>query len=99
MATIQEKHVNFNSNMVVNNTGGNLSTDSGLILVKEFMDSISFSTLATHSLTFQDNRNYWLHDNISLLEQLAYDTHFLTVRYITGRNERYWEKHMTVNLN
>lgn len=31
MAALQEKHVNFNSNMVVNNTGGNLSTDSGLV--------------------------------------------------------------------
>ncbi len=72
MATLQEKCVNFNSNMVVNNTGGNLSTDSGLILVKEFMDSIGFSTLATHSLTFQDNRRYWHHDNISLLEQLLF---------------------------
>lgn len=70
MATLQEKRVNFNSNMMVNNTGGNLSTDSGLILVKEFMDSIGFSTLATHSLTFQDNRRHWFHDNISLLEQL-----------------------------
>ncbi|WP_227004641.1 transposase [Jeotgalibaca arthritidis] len=72
MATLQEKHVNFNSKMVVNNMGGNLSTDSGLILVKEFMDSIGFSKLARQFLTFQDNRSYWLHDNISLLEQLLF---------------------------
>ncbi|EPN9378939.1 IS1380 family transposase [Enterococcus lactis] len=72
MATLQEKRVNFNSKLVVNHTGGNLSTDSGLILVKEFMDSIGFSKLAAHFLTFQDNRSYWIHDNISLLEQLLF---------------------------
>ena len=77
MATLQEKHVNFNSKMVVNNTGGNLSTDSGLILVKEFMDPIGFSKLARQFLTFQDNRSYWLHDNISLLEQLLFRHKYL----------------------
>ena len=72
MATLQEKRVNFNSKMVINNSGGNLSTDSGLILVKEFMDSIGFSKLASQFLTFQDNRSHCFHDNISLLEQLLF---------------------------
>ena len=72
MATLQEKRVNFNSKLVINNTGGNLSTDSGLIVVKEFMDSIGFSKSANQFLTFRDNRSYWLHDNVSLLEQLLF---------------------------
>ncbi len=72
MATLHEKRVNFNSKVVVTNTGGNLSTDSGLIVVKEFMDSIGFSNLANQFLTFRDNRSYWIHDNISLLEQLLF---------------------------
>ena len=36
MATLQEKRINFNPKLTVSNTGGNLSTDAGLILVKEF---------------------------------------------------------------
>ncbi|UJF16043.1 IS1380 family transposase [Jeotgalibaca sp. MA1X17-3] len=72
MATLQEKHVNFNSKMTVTNTGGNLSTDSGLVLVKEFMGAIGFSELARELVTFHDKRRYWLHDNISVLEQLLF---------------------------
>ena len=72
MATLQEKRVNFNSKMTVSNTGGNLSTDAGLILVKEFMDSISFTKLAKQLLTFNEDRRYWIHDNISVLEQLLF---------------------------
>lgn len=46
MATLQEKYVKFNSKMVVSNTSGNLSSDAGLILVKEFMDSLGFYSFA-----------------------------------------------------
>lgn len=35
MDILQNKCENFNSKIVVSNTGGNLSTDAGLILVKE----------------------------------------------------------------
>ncbi|MEW3525106.1 transposase, partial [Enterococcus entomosocium] len=70
MATLQEKHVKFNSKMVVSNTGGNLSSDAGLILVKEFMNSLGFYSFAKQFLHFNEDRIYWTHDNISLLEQL-----------------------------
>lgn len=72
MATLQEKHVKFNSKMVVSNTGGNLSSDAGLILVKEFMDSLGFYSFAKQFLHFNEDRIYWTHDNISLLEQLLF---------------------------
>ena len=52
MATLHEKKVQFNSKLTVSNTGGNLSTDSGLILVKEFMDSLNFSDLSKHRRLF-----------------------------------------------
>jgi hypothetical protein len=42
MATLHENTLNFNKKMTVTNTGGNLSTDAGLILVKEFLHSIGF---------------------------------------------------------
>lgn len=72
MATLQEKHVKFNSKMVVSNTGGNLSSDAGLILVKEFMNSLGFYSFAKQFLHFNEDRIYWTHDNISLLEQLLF---------------------------
>lgn len=72
MATLQEKHVKFNSKMVVSNTGGNLSSDAGLILVKEFMNSLGFYSFAKQFLHFKEDRIYWTHDNISLLEQLLF---------------------------
>lgn len=45
MAILQKKRTNFNSKLMVSNTGGNLSTDAGLILVKKFIDSIGFTKL------------------------------------------------------
>ena len=62
----------FNSKLTVSNTGGNLSTDSGLILVKEFMDSLNFSDLSKQHLEIEDKRLYHTHDNFSLMEQLIY---------------------------
>lgn len=72
MATLQENRVNFNSKLQINHKGGNLSTDSGLILIKEFMESIQFSKHADELLTFCDNRKYRTHKNISILEQLIF---------------------------
>jgi hypothetical protein len=45
MATLHENTLKFNQKMTVTNTGGNLSTDAGLILVKEFLHSIGFEQL------------------------------------------------------
>lgn len=50
MVTLQEKSVKFNQNIFVSHTGGNLSSDSGLMLVKEFMDALEFSELAEKKL-------------------------------------------------
>jgi hypothetical protein len=72
MATVHEKRANFNSKLVINHSGGNLSSDSGLILMKEFMDSIGFSELATKKLCFDDSWLYYQHTNESLLEQLLF---------------------------
>jgi hypothetical protein len=72
MATLHEKNMNSNSKITVSNTGGNLSTDSGLILVKEFMDSLHFSDLSQQFLEIEDTRLYHTHDNFSLMEQLIY---------------------------
>ena len=56
MATLHENTLNFNKKMTVTNTGGNLSTDAGLVLVKEFLYSIGFEQLMEKELHFQDSR-------------------------------------------
>lgn len=72
MSTLHEKKVQFNSKLTISNTGGNLSTNSGLVLVKEFMESLNFSDLSKQYLGIEDKRLYHIHDNFSLMEQLIY---------------------------
>lgn len=71
MVTLQEKSVKFNQNIFVSHTGGDLSSDSGLMLVKEFMDALEFSELAEKKLQLPENRAYWQYENHTILEQLA----------------------------
>ena len=63
MATLHEKKVQFNSKLTISNKGGNQSTDSGLILVKEFMESLNFSGLSKQYLAIEDKRLYHTYDN------------------------------------
>ena len=52
MATLHENTLKFNAKMTVTNTGGNLSTDAGLVLVKEFLHSIGFEQLMEGGTSF-----------------------------------------------
>ena len=72
LATLQENHLNFNSNLSVSNTGGNLSTDSGLILAKEFMHKINFTKTLKETPSIKDNRLYYKHANHSIIEQVIF---------------------------
>ncbi|SHG18984.1 Transposase DDE domain group 1, partial [Trichococcus flocculiformis] len=72
MATLHENTLKFNQKMTVTNTGGNLSTDAGLILVKEFLHSIGFEQLMEKELHFQDSRLSPTHSNETILEQLIF---------------------------
>ncbi|MFL2132197.1 transposase, partial [Ruoffia sp. FAM 20858] len=65
-----KNQVKFNSNIIISHTGGRLSSDSGLVLVKEVMDTFKFSDLAKSLLDIKDNRAYYTHDNLAILEQL-----------------------------
>ena len=58
--------------MTVTNTGGNLSTDAGLVLDKEFLHSIGFEQLMEKELHFQDTRLSPTHSNESILDQLIF---------------------------
>ena len=70
MISLHKNQVKFNSNIIISHTGGRLSSDSGLVLVKEVMDTFKFSDLAKSLLDIKDNRAYYTHDNLAILEQL-----------------------------
>lgn len=46
MTSLHKNQVKFNSNITISHTGGRLSSDSGLVLVKELMNTFGFSHLA-----------------------------------------------------
>uniref|UniRef100_UPI0012ECA3CB transposase n=1 Tax=Carnobacterium pleistocenium TaxID=181073 RepID=UPI0012ECA3CB len=70
MATLRENRLLFNSNITLSHSGGNLSSDSGLILVKEFMHTINFSSSLKQDLIINDNRLYHKHTNFPILNRL-----------------------------
>lgn len=71
MATLHENRLDFNSNMTVSHSGGNLSSDSVLILVKEFMDKFEFNRILRKNTQIQNNRLYDIQENESILEQIV----------------------------
>lgn len=64
--------MNFNSKITVSNTGGNLSNDSELILVKKFVDFHHFSDLSQQSQEIRVKENNHVYDYFASLEQLVY---------------------------
>lgn len=52
MKTLPEKRANFNPKIHISHTGGELSTDAGLILIKELMVKLGFSQLVDQLVTF-----------------------------------------------
>src|SRR5699024_8170663 len=71
MVTLQESTAKFNNNLHVSHTGGRLSSDSGLVLVDEFMDVVQFEDFSKQHVSFNENRRYWEHDNHKILKQLV----------------------------
>lgn len=67
MSTLQEKQLQFNPHLVMSNDGGQLSNDSGLLLLFEFFHKIKFKELVNELLHIDDSRNYCTHDYIDLL--------------------------------
>ena len=62
METLQEKSLEFNSNMIVSNDGGQLSNDAGLLLLFEFLHKINFDNLLTEHFHLKDSRAYCIHE-------------------------------------
>lgn len=70
MNTLQDNGVKFNNNLIVSHAGGRLSSDSGLVLVDEFMDAFHFNQLSKKIVSFNENRKYCWHENQKILNQM-----------------------------
>jgi len=72
VVTITEKKVNFKSNLKINFNGGDLTSDSGMLLFKEFDNKIGFSQEIKKCLKFNDNIEHKLHENVEVVLQRIY---------------------------
>jgi len=72
MTTIQPISSFSNKNILISSDGGNLSSDSGLILLKDFLHKIDWKEMMTDALYFVDQRQDPTHSYHEILEQHLY---------------------------
>jgi len=72
MATLPQFTLDFNRQIKLSNDGGELSSDTGEFLFREFDEKIGFSTTLAQFLNLEDNRRYYVHSNENLLRQKIY---------------------------
>lgn len=72
MTSVSEKALNFNKKIKINFDGGDLSSDSGLLLIKEFDEKIGFSQLIKESIKVNDSVNHTDHKNEDVILQKIY---------------------------
>ena len=72
MVSLLEKSVNFNRKIKINFEGGDLTSDAGLILYKEFDEKIGFSQMVKDNLTVKDSAKFRFHSNSDIAIQKIY---------------------------
>ncbi len=71
MNSIMHNTLNFNRNITVNYDGGNLSSDTGLLIPRSFDETIGFSKLIEKSFTGDTG---FKHTQADVIKQLVYTT-------------------------
>ena len=71
MTSLQGNTLNFNKNLSFNFEGGNLSSDSGLLIVRSFIEKLGLRPLLEASFNDSIDRQ---HSYSSIVEQLIYTT-------------------------
>ena len=72
MSTLQHKQLTFNKNSTLANDGGNISSDSGLVLIKACMSRIGFSSILEEQVKLPDSRRNPDHTYNDIIEQLLF---------------------------
>ncbi len=72
MTSVTEKSLIFNKKIKINFNGGDLSSDSGLLLIKEFDEKIGFSQLIKDTIQVNDSVSHTNHKNEDVILQKIY---------------------------
>ena len=72
MATLPQITLDFNRQIKLTNNGGDLSSDTGQFVFREFDNKIGFSHTLAKYLKLKDNRRYYFHSNENFLRQKIY---------------------------
>ena len=72
MSIVAETTLKCNSKLKIDFNGGNLSSDSGLLLVKEFVHQLGIDSLVKESFKTNDSRVFKVHTDDKLLMQVVY---------------------------
>ena len=72
MTTLSQNTLQFNRSIRFSFDGGELSSDTGQLIFREFDEKIGFSQTIAKHLHLKDERSYWIHDNMALLRQKMY---------------------------
>lgn len=72
MNSLNQKSMNFNKKVKINFDGGDLSSDSGLLMYKEFHEKIGFSKVIKENITIEDDVNHRIHENEHVIIQKIY---------------------------
>lgn len=74
MFSIDDKQLKFNSKVKINFNGGDLTSDGGAFLVKEFDHKINLSSIVEKHFSTGKNENARYHTDASLLIQKSYQS-------------------------
>ncbi len=72
MTTLPQNSLQFNRSIRLSYDGGDLSSDTGQFIFREFDEKIGFSKTIAKHVDLQDERVHWIHDNESLIQQKIY---------------------------
>lgn len=72
MKSVAEKNLKFNKRIKVNFEGGNLTSDAGLLLYKEFDEKIGLSETIKKNVSINDPVNHHTHQNEDVMIQKVY---------------------------
>ena len=72
MPTLPQTALQFNRSIRLSGDGGELSSDTGQFLFREFDEKIGFSQTIAEHLDLEDERTHVIHTNESLVQQKSY---------------------------
>jgi hypothetical protein len=74
MSSLMETRLECNNSIKINFDGGDLSSDTGLFLIKEFADKIGFDEVIEDIFKTNDTATFRIHTDTENLQQEIYQT-------------------------